>query len=193
MNQMLAYLNGRMIPASQACLPVYDAGVVQGASVAEQCRTFNLRPFRMDEHLDRLFRSLRHLGIDIGQTKDQLIDISAQLVTHNGGLLETGEEFGIIQFVTPGPYATYAGMSDMPAHRGPTVCVHTFRLPFELWAEKMQTGVRLVTPAVRHVPPECVSPRMKHRSRLHFFLAEQEARPRPRGLGAFARLAGQCD
>jgi branched-subunit amino acid aminotransferase/4-amino-4-deoxychorismate lyase len=184
MNEALAYLNGRMIPASQACLPVYDAGVVQGASIAEQCRTFNLRPFRMGEHLDRLLRSLRHLGIDIGQTKDQMIDISTQLITHNGGLLETGDELGIIQFVTPGPYATYAGMSDVAAHRGPTVCVHTFRLPFELWADKMRTGAQLVTPTVRHAPPECVSPQMKHRSRLHFFLGEQEARARDPGAWA---------
>ena len=141
MNDMLAYLNGRMVPASEVRLPVYDAGVVQGASVAEQCRTFNLRPFRIGEHIERLFRSLDHLGFEIDHTKKQLIDISEQLVAHNGKLLDGGDEFGIIQFVTPGPYSTYAGMAaERPAGRTPTVCVHTFRLPFALWADKMQVG-----------------------------------------------------
>jgi branched-subunit amino acid aminotransferase/4-amino-4-deoxychorismate lyase len=35
-------------------------------------------------------------------------------------------------------------------------------------------GARLVVPAVRHVPAECVDPRIKQRSRLHWWLAQQE-------------------
>jgi branched-subunit amino acid aminotransferase/4-amino-4-deoxychorismate lyase len=42
----------------------------------------------------------------------------------------------------------------------------------------MQYGARLVTPVVRHVPPRCYTPHIKHRSRLHFYLAEREARLR---------------
>jgi branched-subunit amino acid aminotransferase/4-amino-4-deoxychorismate lyase len=178
MSDALAYLNGQMLPVSDARLPVYDAGVVQGVAIAEQCRTFMLRPVRLGEHLDRLFRSLRYLGLDIGLTGRDLAAISEQLIAHNGKLLEAGDELGVIQFVTPGPYATYAGMSEQPARHTPTVCVHTFRLPFELWSDKMQEGARLVTPTIRHVPPDCYSPQMKHRSRLHFYLAEREARLR---------------
>src|SRR5262249_8207647 len=37
-------------------------------------------------------------------------------------------------------------------------------------------GQHLVTPSVRHVPPQCLDPKIKHRSRLHFHLADQEAR-----------------
>jgi branched-subunit amino acid aminotransferase/4-amino-4-deoxychorismate lyase len=176
MAEALAYLNGQVLPVSQARLPVYDAGVVQGVAVAEQCRTFKLRPFRLDEHLDRLFRSLRYLELDIGLKNEDLADISEQLVAHNGKLLDAGDELGVIQFVTPGPYPTYAGMSEPSARPLPTVCVHTFRLPFELWSDKMQEGARLETPTTRHVPPDCYSPQVKHRSRLHFYLAEREVR-----------------
>jgi branched-chain amino acid aminotransferase len=184
MGEALAYLDGQMVPVSQARLPVYDAGVVQGVAVAEQCRTFKRRPLRLGEHLDRLFRSLRFLGLDISLTKSNLADISEQLVAHNGELLEAGDELGVIQFVTPGPYTTYAGMSEQPARHTPTVCVHTFRLPFELWSEKMEAGARLLTGTFRHVPPECFSPNIKHRSRLHFFLAEREVRLRDPEAGA---------
>jgi branched-subunit amino acid aminotransferase/4-amino-4-deoxychorismate lyase len=178
MAEALAYLNGRMMPVSEARLPVYDAGFVQGVAVAEQCRTFKLHPFRLSEHLDRLFHSLQYLGLDIGLTKDDLADISEQLVAHNAKLLEAGDELGVIQFATPGPYTTYAGMAEPSPRRSPTVCVHTFRLPFELWSDRMQEGARLETPAIRHVPPDCYSPHVKHRSRLHFYLAEREVRLR---------------
>ncbi len=47
----LAYLNGALIPASQAVLPVYDTGFVQGATVTEQLRTFGGELFRVPEHL----------------------------------------------------------------------------------------------------------------------------------------------
>jgi branched-chain amino acid aminotransferase len=49
-------------------------------------------------------------------------------------------------------------------------------LPFELWADKIQNGVHVVTPSIRHVPPQCYDPKVKYRSRMHYFLADQEAR-----------------
>jgi branched-chain amino acid aminotransferase len=56
------------------------------------------------------------------------------------------------------------------------VCAHTFPLPYELWADKVRNGVHLVTPSIRHVPPQCYDPKMKCRSRMHYYLADQEAR-----------------
>ena len=43
------FLNGRFVPASQAHLAIYDAGVVLGATVTEMVRTFRQRLFRLDE------------------------------------------------------------------------------------------------------------------------------------------------
>ena len=54
--------------------------------------------------------------------------------------------------------------------------MHTFPLPFELWAEKLLSGIHLVTPSIRHVPPQCYDPKMKCRSRMHYYLADQQAR-----------------
>ena len=58
----------------------------------------------------------------------------------------------------------------------PTVCIHTFPLPLNLWAKGFETGIHAVTPSNRHVPPQCIDPKMKYRSRLHYWLAEQEAK-----------------
>jgi branched-subunit amino acid aminotransferase/4-amino-4-deoxychorismate lyase len=175
MPEPLVYLNGRMIPASAAHLAIYDAGVVQGATVTEMTRTFLGRLFRLDDHLDRLFRSLRYTRMDIGLSKADLATISGELVAHNLPLSDAEDELGLIHFVTAGEYPTYAGMAGRPARTSPTVCVHTFPLPFELWARKMQVGAHLVTPSIRHVPPQCYDPKVKCRSRMHYYLADKEA------------------
>jgi branched-subunit amino acid aminotransferase/4-amino-4-deoxychorismate lyase len=176
MSEPLVYLNGQMTPASQARLAVYDLGIVLGATVTEQTRTYHKRLWRLDDHLDRLFRALRYTRMDIGLTREQLADISREVAEHNARLLDDFEELGLIHFVTAGEHAAYAGATGRPARTTPTVCVHTFPLPFELWAKKMRTGAHLVTPSIRHVPPQCYDPKMKYRSRMHFYLAEQEAR-----------------
>jgi branched-subunit amino acid aminotransferase/4-amino-4-deoxychorismate lyase len=172
----LVYLNHRLVPAAEAHLAIYDAGVVLGATVTEQTRTFHHRPWRLGDHLDRLFRSLRYTRLDIGLSMAELAAVSHELIVHNSRLLDEGDELGLIHFVTAGEYATYAGMSGRPARTGPTVCVHTFPLPFELWAKKMQIGAHLITPSVRQVPPQCYDAKIKCRSRMHYYLADQEAR-----------------
>lgn len=176
MNQPLVYLNGQMVPASQAHVAIYDAGIVQGATVTEQTRTFHKRPWRLDDHLDRLVRSLRYTRMDIGLSKEQIAGISHELIEHNARLLDASGELGLVHFVTAGAYPTYAGMAGRAVQRAPTVCVHTFPLPFELWAKKMRAGAHLITPSIRHVPPQCYDPKVKYRSRMHFYLADLEAR-----------------
>jgi branched-subunit amino acid aminotransferase/4-amino-4-deoxychorismate lyase len=66
-----AFLNGRFVPASEAMLPVYDAGFVLGTTVAEQMRTFGGRLFRLDAHLARLSHSLEIVGVDLGLGSEQ--------------------------------------------------------------------------------------------------------------------------
>jgi branched-subunit amino acid aminotransferase/4-amino-4-deoxychorismate lyase len=187
-SEALVYLNGRLVPASEAHLAIYDAGIVLGATVSEMTRTFRHRPWRLEQHLDRLFRSLRYTRMDIGLTKAELAAVSGELVAHNAQLLDRADELGLIHFVTAGEVAAYAGG---PARTTPTVCAHTFPLPFELWARKAQTGVHLVTPSVRHVPPQCYDPKVKYRSRMHYYLADQEARlVDPDAIALLLDLAG---
>jgi branched-subunit amino acid aminotransferase/4-amino-4-deoxychorismate lyase len=176
MHEPRVYLNGNMLPASQAHLPVYDLGVVMGATVSEMTRTFRRELYRLDEHLDRLYRSLRYARFSLELSKAELGDVSRGLVQHNAALLREGSELGLVHFVTAGHSALYAGADGGPGPATPTVCAHTFPLPFERWRKNLCDGVRLVTPSVRHLPPQCYEAKMKCRSRMHFYLADQEAR-----------------
>jgi len=175
MPEALVYLNGNLVPASQAHLAIFDAGVVLGATVTEMTRTFRHEPYRLDDHLDRLFRSLKYTRMEIGLTKAELASVSRELIAQNLKLADPKDELGLIHFVTAGEIPVYAGSAGRAARTTPTVCAHTFPVPFELWAAKLDTGAHLVTTSIRHVPPQCFDPKMKYRSRMHYYLADKEA------------------
>ncbi|HJT33982.1 MAG TPA: aminotransferase class IV, partial [Pirellulales bacterium] len=99
--------------------------------------------------------------------------ISQELVEHNAAVAGDGGELALVHFVSAGEHAMYAAR---PARPGPTACAHTFPLRFERWAKQFREGVHVVTPAVRQIPPQCVDPRIKCRSRMHYYLADRQAR-----------------
>lgn len=168
-----AFLNGRMIPAAELSIPAYDAGFVLGATVSEQLRTFGGKLFKVDEHWSRLERSLEIVGIEPQITLDELATAAAELVAANHKLLDPADDLGLSLFITPGPYKTLAP-PEVP--RRPTVGMSTYPLPFHLWAETYERGERLATSTVRQVSPESWPSELKCRSRMHYFLAEQDVR-----------------
>ncbi|MGE3316723.1 MAG: aminotransferase class IV [Planctomycetaceae bacterium] len=176
MTEPLVYLNGKTVPASQAHLQIYDAGIVLGATVTEMVRTFHHKLFKLDDHLARLARALRYVRFDIGMSVAELGKACEKVVEHNAGLLGPDDDLGLVIFVTAGEYPTYAGSAAGSVRTTPTVCAHTFPMPWEMWATKMTEGLHVVTPSIRHVPPQCYDPNMKYRSRMHYYLGDQEAR-----------------
>ncbi len=171
MEEPQAYLNGRFIPASSLAISPTDAGFVSGVTVAEQLRTFAGKLFRLDDHLARLEQSLSIVGVEPGVTMAELADVAQELVARNHRLLAPGDDLGLSVFVTPGEYAAYSSSEST----GPTVCMHTYLLPFRLWAEKYEKGQSLVVTDVRQVPVESWPPGVKCRSRMHYHLADRKA------------------
>lgn len=171
MTEPLAYLGGQMIPASQAAVPVFDAGFVLGATVTEQLRTFRGEIFRLPEHLQRLERSLELVGIVTNESMADLADIAQRLVLNNSRLIDPADDVGLCIFITPGPYAAMAEGRTY----SPLVCLHTYPLPFQLWSSWYTTGGALSTTPVQQIPAECWSSQLKCRSRMHYFLADRSA------------------
>src|SRR5438093_11711586 len=60
MGERIVYINGRFVPESQAVISVFDRGVRWGDAVYDAARTFNHRPFKLREHIERLYRSCLH-------------------------------------------------------------------------------------------------------------------------------------
>ena len=59
------YVNGRITPAAEAVVPVYDHGFVYGEGVYETLRTYNRVPFLFDRHAGRLRQSAKHIDLDV--------------------------------------------------------------------------------------------------------------------------------
>jgi branched-chain amino acid aminotransferase len=58
---LLAYINGEYRYPGQAMVPVNDLGLLRGYSVFDYFRTYNKKPFRIDDYLDRFENSAKEL------------------------------------------------------------------------------------------------------------------------------------
>ena len=63
-NERVAYHNGEIKPESRVLVSFRDRGFKFGEAVFDTARTVRHKPFRLEEHVDRLFRSMRYLQID---------------------------------------------------------------------------------------------------------------------------------
>jgi branched-chain amino acid aminotransferase len=132
-------------------------------------RTFNGKSFRMQEHIERLYRSLKVVRIDPGVSPAEMLAISEEVVQRNEPLRGAVGDFTITQFVTRGPgrWAYDAGP--------PTVCIKAAAIQFPRFAGYYTTGAHGVIARTRSYSAESLDPKVKHYSRMNFNLAELEA------------------
>jgi branched-subunit amino acid aminotransferase/4-amino-4-deoxychorismate lyase len=105
-----------------------------------------------------------------------LTRIAEQLLAHNAALIGPDQDLAVVIFATPGPVGYYLGEPGGHGDGPPTLGLHTFRLPLGRYARLFTEGADLIIPAIRHVPAVCVDPRIKQRSRMHWWLADRQAR-----------------
>ena len=55
----LVYWNGKYIPDSEARVSIYDSALMFGDMVFEMTRSFNKEQFKLREHLERLYASIK--------------------------------------------------------------------------------------------------------------------------------------
>lgn len=74
------YLNGKIVPVAEACVGVYDIGLLRGFGIYEGLVSYNRHPFMLADHLARLHRSAESMSLkipvsdaDIGSAMETLI------------------------------------------------------------------------------------------------------------------------
>ena len=98
--QELVYLNGQLVPSNQASIAIYDAAVVLGATLTDMERTFNHQIFKLEQHIERFYRSCKFARIEPTESKKETQNIIEELVKHNSQLLKPNQELGCIQFIS---------------------------------------------------------------------------------------------
>jgi len=172
-NSRIAWYNGKFVPESQVLIPFRDRGWRYGDGAFDMTRTFNGRAFRLEEHIDRFYRSLRYLRLDPRLTPREMIDISEQIVACNEHLRAAAGDWWIGQRVSRGvdPIGDEAA-----GHIGPNVVVECTPLPLKARARQFRDGLDVWTPAQRRVPPDMLSPRAKTHNYLNMIVAEQSVK-----------------
>ncbi len=174
-NQRIAYFNGTYVPEADVRVPYRDRSFIYGDGCFDMTRTFAGKPFRVEDHIDRFYRSLAYLRIDIGLTAKQMIDITHEVVRRNAHLLGEGQDWWVGQRVSRGVKAVGDEGWD---HTGPNVIVDCQPLPFQARAAHYRDGIRVIIPSVRRTPPWSLSPRVKTHNYLNMIVADQEVRDR---------------
>ena len=146
--ELLTYLNGRVMPHSQAVATLQQSGMESAGGFYDAERTFGGKLFKLRQHLDRLYRGLSSGSIDPGLSIDEMESIILGLLESNRSLLERGDEYTVTQVVSLG--------QAQPAEDGPEVVVFIYCQPldFSAFAIGYLKGVALVTPQTYGVPAE---------------------------------------
>jgi branched-chain amino acid aminotransferase len=167
--ELTSYFNGRFVPDSQCMVHVTDRGFRYGDAVFDIQRTFNGRPFRVREHLERFMRSLKYARMDPGMSLDEWEELSLGLIERNEHLRIPGGDLNVGQYVSRG--VGFDALDPVPL----TVCVRVWHVLPSLWVKGFQEGVHGVIVKTKSYSPEAMESKVKHNNRLNFALAHLEA------------------
>lgn len=131
--KQLCYIDGRIAPGDEPCLPADDLGLQRGYAVFDYARVYKGKLFHMRDHLARLRRSAAALHLAVPYTDDEIVDIAHTLVARLGL-----DNQGLRMIVTGGPAHT----PDL--FEKPRLVMIAEELP-EYPADAYQKGVKLLT------------------------------------------------
>jgi len=173
MTERLVYLSGQFVPESEAKISIFDAAVNLGHCVTDSARTFGHTAFKLEQHVARLYDSLKVARIDPGITQAEMLAITQELLEHNLKLLPAGDDCWIVHNVSAG----MAAMGPSPVQTSQaTIMIANQPLLLTGWQKYYHEGCHAVTPFSRQIPSQSLDARIKNRSRMFYTLAEQEAK-----------------
>jgi branched-chain amino acid aminotransferase len=171
--KLVAYIDGEFVPRSEAAISIHDLGYLMGDIVTESTRTFNMRPFKLQEHLDRLSFSLKATEIDLGMGLDDLEKATLELLERNRSSFGPDDDCWLVHNISRG-IAPFQREPDR-TYRPSTVVIDCYPIDFVSLAPEYEAGVHVIVPSTRQLPAESLDPKIKHRSRMHMNLAALEA------------------
>lgn len=168
-----AWFNGSFVPETDVVIPYRDRSFNRGDGCFDMTRTFDGRIFRLEEHVERLFRSLAYLRIDIGLEPKEVVSITEEVVARNEPLRAAAGDWWVAQRVSRGVDAIG---DEGWTHVGPQVIVDCTPLPLKARARQFRDGIDVVVPSIRRTPPAMLSPRAKTHNYLNLILADKEVK-----------------
>lgn len=160
------WLDGTIVPASEAKISVFDHGFLYGDGIFEGVRFYNSKAFRLPLHLKRLKNSAAALQLTIPLTLHEIDDAVHETIS---AFHQTEGYCRII--ITRG----IGALGINPANcQKPSVIILVDQL--QLVSEKQRfEGVRAIIASTRRPTPDRLDPRIKSLNYLNSVLARMEA------------------
>lgn len=130
------YLNGNLIPKNEASISPEDRGFNFADGIYEVIKYYDGKPFRYQDHIDRLTRSLSEVHIEFNEI--ELLEIVFQSLLEKNGL--ANQEAGIYLQITRG---SQTRIHRFPENITPTVYATAF--PFASKLDQLKNGVKVIT------------------------------------------------
>jgi branched-chain amino acid aminotransferase len=163
---MKVYLNGEFVPKEQACISVFDHGLLYGDGIFEGIRLYEGCVFKLDQHLERLELSAKAILLDIPISRTELAKAVCETCRQNN--LVSGY---IRLLVTRG--VGHLGLSPKGCDR-PTVVIIADNI--QLYPkEYYEKGLKIITVPTRRISPAALPPMVKSLNYLNNILAKMEA------------------
>ena len=163
---LLVYLNGEFVPASQAKISVFDHGFLYGDGVFEGIRAYNGRVFKLREHIDRLYDSAKAIDLEIPMTKEEFMEAILETLRRN-----KLRDAYIRPIVTRG-----VGDLGLDPRKCSNPSVIIITQPWgAMYGDLYEKGLRAVTVAVRRNAIDSLPPNIKSLNYLNNILAKIEA------------------
>lgn len=162
--RVLIYLNGALVPRSEAKVSIFDAGFVLGDGVWEGLRLHRGGLVFLEQHLDRLYWGAKEIALDIGLSQDEIKAALWRTLDAN----EMSDGVHLRLMVTRGPKKT-VNQDPRNAIGEPTIAiVAEYKLPSP---RLIQQGLKLVTSSIRCTPAHMFDMRLNSHSRLNLIRA----------------------
>lgn len=187
MDEKIVYLSGAFVPESRAKVSVLDYGFNAGDGVYDVTRTFRHQPFKLREHTERLFRSLRYTRIDCGLSPREVEEATLEVLKRNEHLIGPDDEYALWQVISRGVRSSRGARGGTVA----TVAIYCVEVNFAEFARYYVEGAALVIPPTRRIPPQCLESKAKITNKMNHIIAAFEARQSdPRSIPLMLDLDG---
>ncbi len=162
----MIWVNGQMVPKSQASVSVFDHGLLYGDGIFEGIRIYNGKIFKLEQHMDRLYECAEKIFLDIGVSREEMIRIQRECVKANN------ITNGYIRLVVTRGEGTL-GLNPYQCPKAGVICIADTISLFS--PEMYEAGMRVVLANRPKTPIECLDPRIKTLNYLNNIMAKCEA------------------
>ena len=164
--ELKIYLDGEIVPESQAKISVFDHGLLYGDGIFEGIRFYNGRVFRLEQHIRRLYDSAKAILLKIKLTPEEMTRAVCDTVKANG--LRDGY---IRLVITRG-----VGPMGLNPYKCPNSSVFIIAATISLYPEEAyRNGLTMATVATRRPSHDILSPQVKSLNYLNNVMAKVEA------------------